>query len=57
MINVALTPEEGEVIREALSSYHDTLLLELAKADTLDFKKMLRAREEVVTKVLEQLRA
>jgi hypothetical protein len=33
------------------------LLLELAKADSLDFKKLLRTREEVVTKVLTQLRA
>ena len=56
MVNVSLSAEEAEIIREALSDYHDTLLLELSKADSLDFKKMLRGREAVVTKVLQQLR-
>ncbi|HSL71057.1 MAG TPA: hypothetical protein VK864_12500 [Longimicrobiales bacterium] len=55
MITISLSSEEGEVIRQALHSYHDTLLLELSKADSLDFKEILRAREAVVSKVLSQL--
>jgi hypothetical protein len=55
MITFSLSPAEAEIIRQALHSYHDTLLLELSKADSLRFKEGLREREAVVAKVLDQL--
>jgi hypothetical protein len=57
MISINLSAEEAEVIRSALHSQHDMLLLELSKADNLAFKERLRAREAVVSKVLQQLSA
>ena len=55
MINISLSPAEGEIISQALHSYHDTLLLELSKADSLRFKEGLREREAVVAKVMQEL--
>lgn len=55
MVRLSLSPEDAEIIREALTSHHHMLLLEISKADSLDFKKTLRAREAVVAKVLQQL--
>jgi hypothetical protein len=55
MITFSLSPAEAEIIRQALHSYHDTLLLELSKADSLRFKEGLREREAVVAKVLDQI--
>lgn len=57
MTTISLTAEEAEIIREALTSHHHTLLLELSKAASFEFKHSLRAREAVVAKVLEQLGA
>src|SRR5262245_32114045 len=57
MISISLSQAEAEVISQALHSYHDTLLLELSKADSLRFKEGLREREAVVARVLNQLRA
>jgi hypothetical protein len=55
MINISLSPSEAEVISQALHSYHDTLLLELSKADSLRFKEGLREREAVVAKVMNEI--
>jgi|RhiMethySRZTD1v2_1073278.scaffolds.fasta_scaffold659087_2 hypothetical protein len=57
MINISMSPTEGEVIWQALHAYHDTLLLELSKADSLRFKEGLREREAVVAKVLDEIHA
>ena len=55
MINISLSPSEAEVISQALHGYHDTLLLELSKADSLRFKEGLREREAVVAKVMNDI--
>jgi hypothetical protein len=55
MFTISLSPEEGEIIREALHSQHNTLLHELSKADSLEFKEGLRRREAVISKVMQQL--
>ena len=55
MISISLSPAEGEVIFQALHGYHDTLLLELSKADSLRFKEGLREREAVVAKVMNEI--
>ena len=55
MINISLSPNEAEVISQALHGYHDTLLLELSKADSLRFKEGLRLREAVVAKVMNDI--
>ena len=47
MVNITLSPEDAEFIADALHQYHDSLLLELSKADSLRFKEGLREREAV----------
>ncbi len=55
MLTLSLTPEEATTIREALTGYHNTLLLELSKADSREFREILRIREKTVADVLERL--
>lgn len=55
MPTLALTETETQVVREVLTSYHHTLLLELSKAKHLQFREMLRAREAVVAGLLARL--
>lgn len=55
MITISLTPEQATAMREILTGYHNTLLLELSKADSREFRDLLRNREVVVTAVLDQL--
>ncbi len=56
MTNISFSPDDAEIIAAALHQYHDTLLLELSKADSLRFKEGLRKREAVVARVLNELR-
>jgi hypothetical protein len=55
MISLTLSPEEADVLRDAVSTYQHTLLHEIAKAHSLDFRQVLRNREAVVSKLLAQL--
>ena len=52
---IQLSADEASVLREVLKSYHDSLLLEISHSDTRQFKDMLRSRETVVSRTLEQL--
>lgn len=52
MLTLALNEIEAQVMREVLQSYRNTLMMELSKADRMRFKEMLRAREAVVSDVL-----
>ena len=56
-ITMDLTSEEAAILREILSRDHDSLLLELSRSDSLEFKEILRPREALVTKVLDQLKS
>ena len=52
---IQLSADEASVLREVLQSYHDSLLLEISHSDTREFKDMLRSRETVVSRTIEQL--
>ena len=56
-MTIELTTEEAETLREILQGAHDGLLREMSRAESLEFKKLLRPREALVAKVLEQLGA
>jgi hypothetical protein len=56
-MTIELTTAESETLREILHGVHDELLREMSRAESLEFKKLLRPREALVTKVLEQLGA
>ncbi|MGQ0814734.1 MAG: hypothetical protein ACT4O1_09755 [Gemmatimonadota bacterium] len=55
MTNIDLTPDEAELLRDILKHDHNALLQELSRAESLEYKTLLRPREAVVTKVLQQL--
>ena len=57
MKTIQLSADEASVLREVLQSYHDSLLLEISHSDTREFKDLLRSRETVVSRTLEQLDA
>ncbi|MGQ0560596.1 MAG: hypothetical protein ACT443_01830 [Gemmatimonadota bacterium] len=57
MSNIELSAAEAAILRDILKHDHNALLLELSRAESLEYKELLRPREAVVTKVLRQLDA
>jgi hypothetical protein len=55
MFSISVTPEEAEILREILKADHDSLLRELSRTDSLQYKDVLRPREALVSRLLEQL--
>jgi hypothetical protein len=55
MVHLELTPEEAEVLAEALTSYLSDLRMEIADTDRMDFREGLKAQKEVLNKVVEAL--
>jgi hypothetical protein len=49
MTELALTPEEAEVLRQVLGRCVSDLELEIAHTDHADFRAMLRQRRAVLT--------
>ncbi len=56
MAVLEVTGEEAQLLESALHAYHDTLLLEIAHADTRAFRDALRRREAVAHGLLQRLR-
>jgi len=56
-MNVNMSFEEAEVVREMLEQGYRELLLEIARAEHHDFKLALQAREKLLKSVLEKLGA
>lgn len=55
MIELNLTPDEVETLRQVLDSYLSDLRMEIADTDRQDFREMLKERKGVLMKVLEGL--
>ena len=55
MISLNLSPREAEVLRDVLQQQHNTLLMEIAKTDTREYRDSLQEREAVVRHISEQL--
>jgi len=55
MIHLELTPDEAEVLGEALESYLSDLRMEIADTDGQDFREMLKARKVVLNRVVAAL--
>jgi hypothetical protein len=51
-MDLQLTPEERELLREVLEEHHRDLVLEIARTDHHHFRQVLRTKQ----KVLETLR-
>lgn len=56
-VAVTVTTAEAAILRALLETAHNNLLLELSRADSLEYKNTLRPREAVLAKVLDQLKA
>lgn len=56
MIQLRLTAEEKKVLAEILEGYISDTRMEIADTDSAEFKSQLRARKEVLNKILEALR-
>jgi hypothetical protein len=55
MVHLELTPEEAETLGMVLDSYLSDLRMEIADTDRMEFRDMLKARKEVLVKVLDAL--
>ena len=55
MIQLDLTDEEVEILKELLESAHSDLRMEIADTDRMDFRDMLKGRKAVLAKTLEAL--
>jgi ribonuclease HII len=55
MIIFELTETEREVLLEAIESYVSDLRMEIADTDSMDYREMLKARKDVLSRILEHL--
>lgn len=55
MIQLDLTSEELGMLKAVLQSYISDLRMEIADTDSLDFRNQLKAKEQVLTKVMERI--
>ena len=52
MMTLELTPVESELLRETLDAYRQTLVSEIARADSRQYRIFLRDREELIERLL-----
>jgi len=55
MIQLDLTSEELGILKAALQSYISDLRMEIADTDSMDFRNRLKAKEQVLIKVMERI--
>ena len=55
MVHLRLEPTEAEVLRMVLESYLSDLRMEIADTDSMDFREKLKARKQVLRKILESI--
>ena len=55
MIEISLNDEEAGILRAILDSYLSDLRQEISATDLVQFKETLKARKQVIMKVLDAL--
>lgn len=55
MIQLALTQEETVILKDILDNYLSDLRQEISATDLVEFKEILKARKDVIMKVLDAL--
>ncbi len=55
MLQLILTAEERDVLRDALKNYISNLIFEIGDTDDRVYREMLKRRERVLEHVMEQL--
>jgi predicted RNA binding protein with dsRBD fold (UPF0201 family) len=57
MVQLTLTTEEAETLREVLDSYLSDLRMEIADTDAMEFREKLKEQEASLRKLLQRLEA
>lgn len=55
MIQIELTSEKAEMLREIISIYLSDLRMEIAGTENMDFREDLKKKEEFLNELLEHL--
>jgi predicted RNA binding protein with dsRBD fold (UPF0201 family) len=55
MIQLDLTPDEAEVLKDALENYLADLRMEIAGTDSMDFRETLKDTKATLRKIVEAL--
>ncbi|HXY11672.1 MAG TPA: hypothetical protein VEI52_27805 [Terriglobales bacterium] len=56
-MELTLTPDEGELMREVLEEHHRQLIREIARARHHEFKSALKDKERMIETVVAKLKA
>ena len=54
-MDLQLTPDESELLREMLEEHHRSLVLEIARTDHYHFCQVLRTKQKVMEQLLEKV--
>lgn len=54
-MDLQLTPEERELLRELIQERHRDLILEIARTDHHHFRQVLRTKQKVMEQLLEKV--
>lgn len=57
MLELDLTDEELDILRQVLDDALSDLRMEISDTDSLDFREMLKRRKAAITRVLEAIGA
>lgn len=57
MVHIDLDPTEAQVLKMVLESYLSDLRMEIANTDSMDFREQLKARKEILRKVVALINA
>lgn len=55
MIQIELTPEKAEMLREIISTYLSDLRMEIADTENMNFRENLKRKEEFLNELLRRL--
>ena len=55
-IELELTPEEIETFKDVLENYISDLSMEIADTDKKDFRESLKARKNLIIKIIQKLK-
>lgn len=55
MIQIELTTEKAEMLREILSTYLSDLRMEIADTENMSFRESLKKKEEFLNELLQHL--
>ena len=55
-IEIELTPKEIEIFKDVLENYISDLSMEIADTDKMDFRESLKARKNLIVKIIQKLK-